>query len=621
MSQTKREFDATQLMQFKCGFDALSGEVLGMAVSGDPGDSIGGEQTITYIEVVETVDDFVKYLNVSASASIQVAFGHGGARAGWAETLSVHDYSVYVVVYISVTTGTKILQNPAFTHDAGQLLVQHPDDFRKQYGDEFLAGVTQGGEFIGFLEIRTKDQADQQQISAGLSGGGTFGAISGDASASLQQSISTLTSTQNLTLSTFQRGGSNAGLNQVTVNDLLQKATGFAATVTGADVFDYVAVFETYDILTPPTTPNPVDVQNQRDALEQLGLYKLRYMKVRDSIQYVLDNPGEFAAFDSSALTDKLNGINDFLNHLKDAASACFADLTKCKFPGFLVDPVVVLPQRLAVDVQTAVAAAQNSMTQANQAAVACKTHSDRIIQISQIIQVGPGAKALADEAAIAAADAATAATQAQDAASAAIASGAAYPEAASYVAAATASAQAASAASNQAQSLIQEIHRKGYSPYWNVPNTILLERSNSAGHIWKTMEADNDTAPTAPFGVYLSHLATDPSGGKLEFGLVGNVVDLGQSGQCTRDGLDQRFNGSRAGFYCYHGGSFIILETALDNVSHHYLYDLTGFVWTFSFKVKSIASGLETVVPMTAVCKDSGDQLGAHMDYLWKVV
>ena len=390
MSQTKREFDATQLMQFKCGFDALSGEVLGMAVSGDPGDSIGGEQTITYIEVVETVDDFVKYLNVSASASIQVAFGHGGARAGWAETLSVHDYSVYVVVYISVTTGTKILQNPAFTHDAGQLLVQHPDDFRKQYGDEFLAGVTQGGEFIGFLEIRTKDQADQQQISAGLSGGGTFGAISGDASASLQQSISTLTSTQNLTLSTFQRGGSNAGLNQVTVNDLLQKATGFAATVTGADVFDYVAVFETYDILTPPTTPNPVDVQNQRDALEQLGLYKLRYMKVRDSIQYVLDNPGEFAAFDSSALTDKLNGINDFLNHLKDAASACFADLTKCKFPGFLVDPVVVLPQRLAVDVQTAVAAAQNSMTQANQAAVACKTHSDRIIQISQIIQVGP---------------------------------------------------------------------------------------------------------------------------------------------------------------------------------------------------------------------------------------
>ncbi len=80
VSQTKREFDTSQLMQFKCGFDALSGEVLGMGVSGDPGNSTGGQQTITFIEVVETVEDFIKYLNVSASASVQVAFGHGGPR-------------------------------------------------------------------------------------------------------------------------------------------------------------------------------------------------------------------------------------------------------------------------------------------------------------------------------------------------------------------------------------------------------------------------------------------------------------------------------------------------------------------------------------------------------------
>ena len=152
-----------------------------MAVSGDPGnpdDPSGGVQTTTYIKTVETVDDFVKYLNLSASASIQVDFGRGGARAASAETLSVHDYSVYVVVYVAVTTGTKILQNPTFTHDAGQLLVQDKDAFRKQYGDEYLAGVTEGGEFIGFLEIRTKDQADQQQISAGIQRRGHHSAIS-----------------------------------------------------------------------------------------------------------------------------------------------------------------------------------------------------------------------------------------------------------------------------------------------------------------------------------------------------------------------------------------------------------------------------------------------------------
>ncbi len=133
-------------------------------------------------------------------------------------------------------------------------------------------------------------------------------------------------------------------------------------------------------------------------------------------------------------------------------------------------------------------------------------------------------------------------------------------------------------------------------------------------------MEATNDTASTASF-IYLSQLATDPSGGKLEFGLVGNIINRGLSGQCTRDGLDQRFNPDRSGFYCYNEVSFIILESALDHASPHFLYDLTGFVWTFSFKTKSIASGLETVVPMTAVCKNNGDQLGAQLNYLWKSV
>ena len=35
-------------------------------------------------------------------------------------------------------------------------------------------------------------------------------------------------------------------------------------------------------------------------------MYKLKYTKVRDSVQYVLDNPDQFATFDSQALTDKL---------------------------------------------------------------------------------------------------------------------------------------------------------------------------------------------------------------------------------------------------------------------------------------------------------------------------
>ena len=131
-------------------------------------------------------------------------------------------------------------------------------------------------------------------------------------------------SISSITLRTFQRGGTDPGIDHVTIDALVQKATSFARTVTGTSVSEYEATFETYDQLPLPNGPNPIDVAAQQEALAELGLFKLKYKNVRDSIQYVLDNPDEFEAFDSDALTVKLNEINDFLNQLKDAASACF---------------------------------------------------------------------------------------------------------------------------------------------------------------------------------------------------------------------------------------------------------------------------------------------------------
>ena len=75
---------------------------------------------------------------------------------------------------------------------------------------------------------------------------------------------------------------------------LLQKATGFAATVTGTNVFDYVAVFQTYDILDASGIPQPDRRAEPAGRDKALGMYKLKYTKVRDSVQYVLDNPDEF---------------------------------------------------------------------------------------------------------------------------------------------------------------------------------------------------------------------------------------------------------------------------------------------------------------------------------------
>jgi hypothetical protein len=79
MGQTIREFDASHLMHPKCGFDSLSGAVLIVdGVTGEMADApTGGVTTISFIKVAETVEDFIKLLNISTSASVQVEFGMG----------------------------------------------------------------------------------------------------------------------------------------------------------------------------------------------------------------------------------------------------------------------------------------------------------------------------------------------------------------------------------------------------------------------------------------------------------------------------------------------------------------------------------------------------------------
>ena len=56
MGTTTREFQADALMEFGCGFDALSGDVKGSAVRGTaPSEASGGAETVFSLYRVETV--------------------------------------------------------------------------------------------------------------------------------------------------------------------------------------------------------------------------------------------------------------------------------------------------------------------------------------------------------------------------------------------------------------------------------------------------------------------------------------------------------------------------------------------------------------------------------------
>lgn len=457
MAITKRDYDAASLMQFACGFDSLSGDVKGTAVSGIPGGPSGGTETIFSLYKVEEIDDFLKNLEVSASASIQAGWGKGGAKAKFASKLKIHEYSVYIAATVTVSKGTRILQSPKLDDAAAQMLTTPEGQvtFRKMYGDEFLAGVTSGGEFIALLEIRTKSRDEQQEASASVSGSDAVGANTG--SGSFSSFIQSIKSKYELSVHSLQRGGSDPNA-VVTPETLIEKATVFPGTVTGDHVFDYVASFQTYDVLPRPEGASIIDIQNQKDVMEALGVYRGRYQRAIDSIDYVLDNHEQFATFDSMVLVAKRNELLGDINKLMATAAACHQDYTQCALPVDLADPVFQLPVRLGKTDLEAIAAAKTAAVEALGHAVACKGHVTRLLQISQNEQPGLSGTELINKANTELANAKTAAALTHDAANVAITAGVTSIMANEYIKAAQAAATQADEAVQGAMFLHQKI-------------------------------------------------------------------------------------------------------------------------------------------------------------------
>lgn len=551
MPVTVREFVPDQLMEFGCGYDALAGEVRSSAVTGTiPATFDGGTETTFSLFKVERIEDFLETLSVSASANVQASFGKGGAKARFTKQVKIHDYSLYIALVVTVKKGTKILKNPALRKDAHQILVQDKDRFRKLYGDEYLAAITSGGEFGAVLEIRTSSRDHQERLSTQISASGAMGTTNGSASASFERFVKELVQNNQLIVTSYQRGGSDPNP-VVDPAKLIDKAIGFPSTVDDKNVFDFVAAFQSYDVLPPPdgVAVSPIDIQIQQTALDNIGTRRLRLLKLAGSIDYVLQNHDEFDSFDSSELTLKLGEVQNSINALSKAASDCFADYRMCQLPTSILDVVVKLPMRLDSTSIGAVDAVRKSAEEAQKHAAACKAHSARVMAIGNAIAPGPQGSRLADEAKIEMQNAVASHHLAQKAAQTALVTGNATVITAKWAEAAKSAVQQADDALALATRAYAKIPDIGYSPYWTGPRVLvysIFTKIRSDYGIWRNISPLllSSADPTGSFRKRLSDFAVDPSGGELELFLEHNLTSFDDSKTASFPGfrLGQNF-------------------------------------------------------------------------------
>lgn len=375
---TKRGFDSSVGMKLGAGYDALADEVRAVVVQGQEGESIGGKSVEAYVEQVDEIADFLEYIGISASVGLRAGIGNVSAKTKFAKTLKMHQFNLYIVVYIKVIIGTRQLNDEKFSPEFLGLLSDPAgqEQFRRQFGDEYLATITSGGEFYAVIEIRARSRSEHQELKGKIAG--SFAGATGDVR--LQKSLHSVNTAGSLRILYNQSGGTEFSL-PLSPEELLVRAKEFPNTITDTNKYDFEASFRSYDTVPRGVEFNPLRIQHRRDSLEKYGRLRLKYQEKIEAADYILFHAEEFEAFDADELTQRRNKLSDTMDRLTEDASKCFNSVDQCDMPT-IDNPIISFPKRLASIEIESIEEAARGLREAEQSAAVCKTTHQRLINI-----------------------------------------------------------------------------------------------------------------------------------------------------------------------------------------------------------------------------------------------
>ncbi|QIS12235.1 hypothetical protein [Nocardia arthritidis] len=341
---TSREIPFVHGMDFTVGVDSASGSARNAAATGTPSTvpNAGGSTISFHMEQVETVEDLLNSVGVSAKASGGIGLFSASARFDFAQSCKVHSSSVFLIVAVQVTEAFQSVLSPGIKPEAAALLANGDTDrFREEFGDLFVRGILSGGQFFGVVEVATRDQTDAKKIAAGLSA--SYAAFS--ASGTFDKTFTDTVSSHRTKVTCFVEGGQNLEL-PTGVDTMTKRAVGFPKELEGHAV-PYLALLDDYGVLPLPKGPNFADLQHQQDVLTECARLRNLHQQWLNDLDYIDGNPGEFIDPDPAALDQLRNDIDADMNAIAAAASQAIDTPKNAQFPTNLKVTAPRLPQRI----------------------------------------------------------------------------------------------------------------------------------------------------------------------------------------------------------------------------------------------------------------------------------
>ncbi|KAF2659983.1 hypothetical protein K491DRAFT_712271 [Lophiostoma macrostomum CBS 122681] len=119
-------------------------------------------QSVTYsTRAIENVSDIMDALNISTSMSIKYGTIHGNGNASFVNETKVLDSELNYVVSVIVNNDARAAIDETEFQDIPGLPL---DRFTEVYGDSFISGFTEGGEFNAVISIKLTDKTKHKAV-------------------------------------------------------------------------------------------------------------------------------------------------------------------------------------------------------------------------------------------------------------------------------------------------------------------------------------------------------------------------------------------------------------------------------------------------------------------------
>jgi hypothetical protein len=329
--------DYTQGFDFGVGVDESTGIPMGIAIKPGEPESVtqAGGQNVSYnYSIIESVEDFYDALDVDVQAKANTLVWSASAKFEFAQSLRVNTQSIYFVGSCTVANSFLQTLHPAMLPEAAALLSKgQAERFREAYGDSFVRGFQNGGQFYIVISISSSSREEALKVGAEVKAGVQVLVGSGSMSASVEKTVKQSSSTCEFSVAMLQSGGKGMEASLTpTIEEATVRLKQFPSIIAKNPI-PYSCLVASYKTLPLPDAPNFMDFRQQKRVLNEAAKLVIRYDAALNDLEVVSKNIKSYAPFPISNLDKWRNTLETDIDAIYDAASHAVDNPKEAELP------------------------------------------------------------------------------------------------------------------------------------------------------------------------------------------------------------------------------------------------------------------------------------------------